>query len=67
MEVAFAVVGLRWQDHVREDPSLLRRAEVDTLVGDAGKARRTLGWTPTVAFPALVEMMVRADLDRLRR
>lgn len=67
VELAFGVVGLRWQDHVREDPSLLRRAEVDTLVGDAGKARRTLGWTPTVAFPALVEMMVRADVDRLRR
>jgi GDPmannose 4,6-dehydratase len=66
VEIAFAVVGLRWQDHVRTDPSLLRPAEVDTLIGDAAKARRVLGWKPQVTFPQLVEMMVRADLERLR-
>jgi GDPmannose 4,6-dehydratase len=66
LETAFAVVGLDWQSHVRQDPALLRPAEVEHLVGDAAKARRELGWTPRVSFPALVEMMVRADLDRLR-
>ena len=66
LETAFAVVGLDWQSHVRQDPALLRPAEVEHLVGDATKARRELGWTPRVSFPALVEMMVRADLDRLR-
>jgi GDPmannose 4,6-dehydratase len=66
VDVAFGVAGLRWQDHVREDPSLLRPAEVDVLVGDATKARTTLGWAPRVTFHGLVEMMVRADLDRLR-
>jgi GDPmannose 4,6-dehydratase len=66
IETAFAVVGLDWQSHVRQDPALLRPAEVEHLVGDATKARRELGWTPRVSFPALVEMMVRADLDRLR-
>jgi GDPmannose 4,6-dehydratase len=64
VEIAFAAVGLRWQDHVKTDPSLLRPAEVDTLIGDASKARRVLGWTPTTTFPQLVEMMVRADLER---
>jgi GDPmannose 4,6-dehydratase len=66
VEIAFSVVGLRWQDHVRTDPSLLRPAEVDTLIGDAAKARRVLGWKPQVTFPQLVEMMVRADLERLK-
>jgi GDPmannose 4,6-dehydratase len=66
LEVAFGVVGLDWQAHVREDPALLRPAEVDHLVGDASKARRVLGWSPRVGFAELVEMMVRADLERLR-
>jgi GDPmannose 4,6-dehydratase len=66
LEVAFGVVGLEWRAHVRQDPALLRPAEVDSLVGDASKARRVLGWAPRVGFVELVEMMVRADLDRLR-
>src|SRR5579875_2471018 len=67
VEIAFGVVGLRWEEFVREDPVLLRPAEVDRLLGDASKARRVLGWQPRVAFPELVEMMVRADVDRLAR
>jgi GDPmannose 4,6-dehydratase len=66
VEIAFGVVGLRWQDHVKTDASLLRPAEVDTLIGDASKARRVLGWTPQVSFAQLVETMVRADLERLK-
>jgi GDPmannose 4,6-dehydratase len=66
VEVAFGVAGLRWQDHVREDPALLRPAEVDLLVGDASKARAALGWAPRVDFLGLIEMMVRADLQRLQ-
>jgi GDPmannose 4,6-dehydratase len=66
VEIAFGVVGLRWQDYVKTDPALLRPAEVDTLIGDASKARRVLGWSPRVNFAALVEMMVRADLERLK-
>ena len=67
VELAFGCVGLDWRDHVREDPTLLRPAEVERLVGDASKARRVLGWAPRVSFRQLVEMMVRADLERLRR
>jgi GDPmannose 4,6-dehydratase len=44
------------------DPRFLRPAEVDLLIGDAGRARDRLGWTPTTTFPELVAMMVDADL-----
>jgi len=67
VEIAFGALGLDWRQHVREDPTLLRPAEVERLVGDASKARRVLGWAPRVSFRELVEMMVRADLERLQR
>ena len=66
VEVAFGCVGLDWQQYVKVDPAFLRPAEVDLLVGDATKARTVLGWTPRVTFHGLVEMMVRADLERLQ-
>ncbi|HUZ21220.1 MAG TPA: GDP-mannose 4,6-dehydratase [Acidimicrobiales bacterium] len=66
-EVAFGRAGLRWEDHVVVDESYFRPAEVDLLVGDAGKARKQLGWEPEVDFVRLVEMMVDADLERLQR
>jgi GDPmannose 4,6-dehydratase len=67
VEIAFGRLGLDWQKHVRQDPSLLRPAEVDHLLGDATRARAELGWAPQVDFRRLVEMMVDADLDRLSR
>jgi GDPmannose 4,6-dehydratase len=63
-EIAFARAGLRWQDHVGVDPTLVRPAEVDLLQGDAAKAKRVLGWQPRVTFLQLIEMMVDADLAR---
>jgi len=65
VDVAFAVVGLPSNDYVVVDSGLLRPVDVDVLVGDASKARRVLGWAPRVSFEALIEMMVRADLQRL--
>jgi GDPmannose 4,6-dehydratase len=65
VQIAFARVGLDWQEHVRVDPALLRPAEVDHLLGDATKARAELAWRPQVDFRQLVEMMVDADLERL--
>jgi GDPmannose 4,6-dehydratase len=60
-EVAFAAVGLRYEDYVVIDPAFLRPAEVDELVGDATKARRELGWKCETNFYDLIEMMVAAD------
>jgi GDPmannose 4,6-dehydratase len=62
---AFGYVGLDWQKHVASDPRYMRPAEVDFLVGDAGKARTVLGWKPECDFAGLVRMMVDADLKRL--
>jgi len=67
VEVAFRHVDLDWREHVEIDPKLLRPAEVNTLRGDAAKARRILGWSPEVSFEQLVAMMVDADLERLGR
>ena len=65
VEIAFAHAGLDWQQYVRTDPTLLRPAEVDHLIGNPEKARRMLGWEPTVNFRQLVAMMVDEDLARL--
>jgi GDPmannose 4,6-dehydratase len=65
--IAFDEVGLDWSKYVVVDPTLLRPAEIDRLVGDASKARGELPWSPSVDFEALVRMMVRADLAQLAR
>jgi GDPmannose 4,6-dehydratase len=52
---------------VRVDPRYFRPTEVDTLLGDATKARITLGWEPEVTFDALVTEMMEADLNIARR
>ncbi len=65
LQIAFARAGLDWQKHVHVDPALLRPAEVEHLLGDASKAKAHLGWSPSVDFRQLVEMMVDADLARL--
>ena len=64
--VAFEAGGLgSYEDYVRTDKRFMRPAEVDLLVGDGGKAKRDLGWVPDHSFEDLVEMMVKADIDRL--
>jgi GDPmannose 4,6-dehydratase len=67
VEIAFARVGLNAENHVEIDPALLRPAEVNHLCGDATKARHRLGWRPRIGFRELIEMMVDADLERVRR
>lgn len=47
---------------VKVDPRYFRPAEVDSLLGDASKARRELGWRPETSFPQLVAEMVESDL-----
>ena len=66
-EVAFRHAGLEYQEHVVQDQSFYRPAEVDLLVSDPRKAGAELSWKPTVGFEDLVKMMVEADLARLKK
>jgi GDPmannose 4,6-dehydratase len=67
VECAFEHVGLDWQRHVRVDADLQRgRAELHRLVGDPAKARERLGWHAEIDFTKLVQMLVDADVARLR-
>lgn len=52
---------------VKVDPQYFRPAEVETLLGDASKARKKLGWEPRHSFAELVHEMARADLEEVRR
>ena len=65
VQIAFDYVGLPVEKHIVVDPSFLRPAEVDLLIGDASKARTKLGWEPEVPFRDMIHMMVDADLKRL--
>jgi GDPmannose 4,6-dehydratase len=67
LELAFAHVGLSDARYVEVDPRYFRPAEVDLLLGDAGKARTRLGWRPSVDFRSLVAMMVDADMESAAR
>ena len=63
---AFGALDLDYEKYVVQDPRFIRPAEVDLLVADPSKAKKKLGWSPQVAFPELVRMMVDADLERYR-
>ncbi|MBC7590385.1 MAG: GDP-mannose 4,6-dehydratase [Salinibacterium sp.] len=63
LTAAFREVGIDdWTPYVLEDARFIRPAEVEHLVGDAGKAKRVLGWQPTTTFEQLISMMVQSDL-----
>ncbi len=63
---AFEVAGIAdWERYVRSSAELVRPTDAPVLVGDAQKARHDLGWEPNVTFDAMVEDMVRRDLDAL--
>jgi GDPmannose 4,6-dehydratase len=66
VELAFSYVGLNWQDYVVIDKAFYRPAEVYELRGNYAKAKQKLGWKPTVSFKELVEMMLDADLRRIK-
>jgi GDPmannose 4,6-dehydratase len=67
LEEVFGLLGLDWRKHVEIDPRYFRPSEVDLLLGDAGKARRVLGWRPTVTFKELAKLMTMADWELARR
>ena len=62
---AFSHVSLNYEQYVVVDPEFFRPLDPDVLMGDAGKARRELGWEPTITFEELIAMMVEADLAEL--
>jgi len=64
--VAFESLDLDWEKYVKVDPRFYRPAEVDLLVGDPSKAKRKLGWEPSVTFRDLVRIMVEADMATLQ-
>jgi GDPmannose 4,6-dehydratase len=63
-EKAFKVVGLGWQNYVKTDKKFLRPLDVECLIGDSSKAEADLGWSHKIDFDRLVEIMVKADLER---
>jgi GDPmannose 4,6-dehydratase len=65
VEIAFERAGLDWEKHVVIDPAFIRPAEVDLLIGDATKAKETLGWEPRTSFEELITLMVDSDLELL--
>jgi len=58
---AFEHAGLDWEKYVRFDERYVRPTEVDSLIGDASKSQRLLGWRPHVLTPELARIMVDAD------
>jgi GDPmannose 4,6-dehydratase len=64
-EIAFSRANLDWQKYVKLDDRYLRPSEVDSLIGDASKAERILGWTPKTNWKKLAEIMVDADIKLL--
>ncbi len=64
--IAFAHVGLNYEDYVKVDPVFLRPAEVEVLLGNASKAHAKLGWKAEIGLEAMITEMVEADLARHR-
>jgi len=64
---AFSILDLEWEEHVEVDEQYMRPSDVDRLQGDASKARKVLGWQPSVTFDSLVEMMIETDLKLANR
>jgi GDPmannose 4,6-dehydratase len=67
LDVAFSHLQLDYRDFIDFNTKYTRPSEVDVLLGDATKARESLGWTPEVDFKGLVTMMVEHDLELARR
>ena len=67
LDEVFGHLDLDWQKYVEIDPRYFRPTEVDCLLGDAGKAKRVLGWKPKVTFKELAKIMTDADMEIARR
>lgn len=67
VEIAFSALDLDYKDYIKVDEQFIRPAEVDLLIGDFSKAKKQLGWQPEVSFAQLVEMMVKSDLELVKK
>ncbi len=65
-EVAYKCVGFNWEDYVEVDQRLIRPTETGPLIGNPEKIKQELGFKPEIKFPELVQMMVEANLIRLK-
>ena len=66
-KIAFARVGLNYEDHVVIDKKFYRPAEVDLLLGNPAKAKEKLGWEAKTTLEELISMMVDADMIRVKQ
>jgi GDPmannose 4,6-dehydratase len=66
VDASFKHVGLNWEDHVELDKRYIRPTEVDALIGDPSKAEKVLGWKAKTHWKALAELMVDADLEKVK-
>lgn len=66
LETAFSHVGLNWQDYVMIDDRFKRPVDAHELLGNPAKARRQLGWKPSITFEELIHLMVDEDLKAVR-
>lgn len=66
LRVAFAHVGLNWEDHTIVDQKFIRPTEIKDLKGDYTLAKEDLGWQPKTYFEDLIKLMVDADLQRFK-
>jgi GDPmannose 4,6-dehydratase len=66
-EKVFIRLDLDYNKYVSIDPRYFRPTEVDVLLGDASKAKKALGWKPTVTFDALIDMMIAADMELAKK
>ena len=65
-QAAFEHAGLNYKDHVEVDKRYVRPTEVDALVGDPSKAEKILGWKAKTHWKAIAELMVDADIERIK-
>lgn len=67
LQVAFNHVGLNWQDHVKIDQRFHRPADAEALLGNPERAKKRLGWSPSMSFEELIRVMVAADQAALKQ
>ncbi len=67
VETAFSSLDLDYKEYVKLDKKFIRPAEVDLLIGDPGKAKKILNWEPETSFEQLIDMMVKSDIELVKK